>query len=336
MKLTKSPFNPVLSPNPNNAWESLVTCNPGAWFENGLFYLLYRAAGNDIEHTIHLGLATSTDGVSFTRVSDQPVMSPTPDNFDEGCVEDPRIVKFGDLFYVTYAYRPFVPGRYWEKGHRLKPKYDLDDHAPSGLRWNTTNSALAVSKDLRTFKKLGRITKYNLDNRDVILFPEKVNGRFVMLHRPVEWTGPNYGCDVPSIWLAFSDNLMEWKDDFLLLSASTDWDDKKLGGATPPIKTDQGWLVLYHGVSKKDDLYRIGAMILDLDDPRKILAKTKDFIMEPEYDYETNGFYNGCVFPTGNVVVGDTLYVYYGGADRYVCLATCKVKELVRFIFENS
>ena len=115
------------------------------------------------------GLATSKDGINFTRHSDVSIIS-DPNSFDSGCVEDPRIVKFGSLFYVTYAFRAFPPGKYWlRQGYEHGwPRHDL----PQGIDWNKTNTGIAISKDLKTFKKLGRITEHNLDNRDVILFPE--------------------------------------------------------------------------------------------------------------------------------------------------------------------
>jgi predicted GH43/DUF377 family glycosyl hydrolase len=334
MKLKKYEGNPILLPNPNNSWESLCVCNPGAWYEDGKFYLLYRAAGEDIEHYIHLGLAMSDNGFDFTRVSDQPVLSPTPDNYDSGAIEDPRIVKFDDTFYITYAYRPFPPGQYWLNAPDVVNKYQIQDDAPLCLKNNIANSALAISKDLMSFKKLGRITKTVLDDRDVILFPEKVNGKYVMLHRPKEWVGEKYGCNNPSMWISFSNDLMEWETSTLLAKETFGWEEK-IGGSTPPLKTEMGWLVLYHGVDNKG-IYRVGAMLLHLQDPTKVIARAKDFIMEPEYDYENIGFYNGCVFPTGNVIVDDTLYVYYGGADKYVAVATCNLQELLEFIIKNS
>lgn len=109
MKLKRCADNPVLSPLKKNAWESLSVCNPGAWYEDGTFYLLYRAAGEDKEHIIRFGLAVSKDGFHFERVSDKPVLSPVIDSPDSGGIEDPRIVKFDDVFYITYAYRPFPP-----------------------------------------------------------------------------------------------------------------------------------------------------------------------------------------------------------------------------------
>lgn len=328
MKLKKAIQNPIISPKEDSAWESLAVCNPGVWYEDGTFYMLYRGAGHDEAHVINLGLATSKDGINFTRYENNPVLTPTVDGPDAGCVEDPRIVKFDDLFYVTYAYRPFPPGQYW-----LQKSYDHGwplTTAPQGLVYNTTNTGLAISKDLKTFKKLGRITQHNIDNRDVILFPEKINGKFWMLHRAVEWVGEKYGTDVPSIWISSSNDLMaNWGNDHLLAKPKFKWESKKIGGSTPPLKTKEGWLVLYHGVSKEDDQYRVGAMLLDLENPTIVKARLENFIMEPELPYETDGYYTGCVFPTGNVIVDDTLYVYYGGADRFVCVATCPLQEIL-------
>lgn len=330
MKLTKYRNNPILQPNPANDWESLVVCNPAAWYEDGKFYLLYRAAGNDDLHLIHLGLAVSDDGFNFRRTGDRPVLFPDPLNFDSGC-EDPRIVKMGDLFYITYAYRSYPPGRYWTPDKKNYVNVPADGYVPAGLRYNISQTALAISSDLKTYKKLGRITTFDYDNRDVILFPEKVNGRFVRLERPVFEDG-----SIPSIWINYSDNLLDWEQPRLLAGPKYEWEAAKIGGSTPPLLTDAGWLVIYHGVSARDRLYRVGALLLETGNPEKIIARTRDFIMEPEFPYETDGFYSGCVFPTGNVIVGDTLYVYYGGADRYCCVATCSISALIKFLLSEG
>jgi len=331
-KLNKYEGNPILQPNRDNEWESLVVCNPGAWYEEGTFYLLYRAAGNDEEHYIHFGLATSKDGFNFERVSDRPVLSPQENTPWAGCIEDPRIVKFDDAYFITYAYRPYPPGQYWKFAYGEVLTYNVPESAPLCLKNNITNSGLLMSTDLRNFRNLGRITKSNLDDRDVILFPEKINGKYVMLHRPKEWVGEKYGCEHPSIWICFSDDLMEWEKSQLLITGQNWW-ERKVGGSTPPLKTGEGWLTLYHGVDDKN-IYRVGVMLLDLNDPSKVIARAPDFIMEPEYDYEKEGLYNECVFPTGNVIVGDTLFVYYGGADKYCCVATCSLSELLDYVLK--
>lgn len=338
MKLKKYEGNPVLSPNPENKWENLVVCNPGVWYEDGKFYMLYRAAGDDEEHIIRMGLATSTDGFHFERVSDQPAFGPSADGEDSGCVEDPRIVKFDDYYYVTYAFRPCHPGQYWKFAHDEVVVKDFGANAPSFLQKNIANTGLAMTRDFRNWRRLGRITKPELDDRDVIIFPEKINGKYAMIHRPKEWIGEKYGPKHPAIWLKYSDDLLNWDvPSKLLIEGRPGGWEEKIGGSTPPLKTEKGWLMLYHGVEDGGTgYYRVGAMVLDLNDPSIILGRTRDFILEPEYTYEKEGFYNGCVFPTGNVIVGNTLYVYYGCADKYVGVATADVNELVDFILTQK
>lgn len=337
MKLKKYRGNPILSPNEKNDWEALVTCNPGVIYDDGVFYMLYRAAGNDENHVIRLGLATSDDGLNFKRVLDQPVFSPCENNFDAGCVEDPRIVKMDNEFYVTYAYRPFPPGQYWRFEHDVVNVPDCGTDAPAALKKNLGNTGLAITKDFIHYRRLGRITSPVLDDRDVILFPEKINGKYVLLHRPKEYVGEKYGVKYPSIWMKFSDDILNWEDkkSHLLLTGIEGTWEEKIGGSTPPLKTEKGWLMIYHGVENGGcGFYRVGALLLDLENPMKIIAKSPDFILEPEFDYEIEGYYRGCVFPTGNVIVDDTLYVYYGGADKYVGVATCNVNELINAFIE--
>ncbi len=200
---------------------------------------------------------------------------------------------------------------------------------------NLTQSGLLLSKDLIHYKRLGRMTKPNVDDRDVILFPEKVNGKFVMLHRPKEWVGDEYGTEYPAMWITFSDDIMNFdQESHLLIKGETDW-ERKIGGSSPPIKTDRGWLTLYHGVDD-EGIYRTGALMLDLDDPTKVIGRTRDYIMEPEFDYEMKGLYNGVDFATGNIVMDGILYVYYGAADVYCGVSTAPLEELVDFVLENQ
>ncbi len=338
MKLNKYSGNPILSPLERNSWENLIVCNPGAWYENGVFYLLYRAAGDDENHVIRFGLATSNDGFNFKRVMDTPCFGPSIEGPDSGCVEDARIVKFDDYYYVTYAFRPFPPGQYWRFAHDEVLTRDMGDNAPDFLKRNIANSALAITKDFKKWRRLGRITQSHLDDRDVILFPEKINGKYAMLHRPKEWVGEGFGPKYPAVWIRFSNDLLNWDEPSKVLIEGIEgsWEEK-VGGSTPPIKTDKGWFVLYHGVEKGGKgYYRVGAMMLDLNDPTKVLARTRNFLMEPEHYYEIDGFYKGCVFPTGNVVKDGILYVYYGGADKYVGVATADFNELVDKLLNNE
>ena len=136
----------------------------------------------------------------------------------------------------------------------------------------------------------------------------------------------------PAIWIKFSEDLLDWEDkpSRLLLAGRPGTWEEKVGGSTPPILTDAGWLMLYHGVADGGrSRYSVGAALLDREDPTRVLARLPEPILEPVLSYETDGCYAGCVFPTGNVVVDGTLYVYYGAADKYVGVATCLLDELL-------
>lgn len=334
MKFKRYEGNPILSPNSANAWESLVTTNPGAWYdeEQKTVYLLYRAAGHDVEHRIHFGLALSKDGYHFTRTSDQPALSPSKDGFDAGCVEDPRIVKIGDWFYVTYAARPFPPGQYWlmPGNQPIKPSVYPDDF-PWVIRKNHTWTGLGLTRDFRTWIRAGRITHPLADDRDAILFPAKVNSRYYLIHRPSNWIGPQYGTEQASMWISWSEDLLDWKEPKKLAKPAFEWESDKIGGNTPPIRTEHGWLTIYHAVGS-DKHYRLGAMLLDLDDPSQVRYRSRDWLLQPEEWYEKEGFYPGVCFPCGKVVIGDTLFVYYGGADKYIGLATCRLQDLLDYL----
>jgi beta-1,2-mannobiose phosphorylase / 1,2-beta-oligomannan phosphorylase len=328
MKLTRYDRNPILAPDPTHEWESLVTTNPGAWYDAAQkrVLMLYRAAGNDSEHVVRLALATSNDGYHFER-PEEPVFCPSQDGFDAGCVEDPRIVRMGDTYFITYAARPYPPGEYWLSCRsRYRPPVVPRDY-PYAFRTNATSSGLLITRDFRSFIRAGRLTDPTVDDRDVILFPEKIGGKFFMLHRPMEWVGNGYGTQYPGIWIAHGDDLLEMRHSKLLASAKYDW-ETKLGGNTPPIRTDEGWLTIFHSVGP-DAHYRLGAMLLDIHDPTVVRHRTPDWILQPEMDYELEGPYRGCVFPCGKVVIDETLFVYYGAADKYVALATCPLATIV-------
>jgi len=333
MKLKRCEHNPILSPNPSNAWESLVVTNPAAWYDEaeGKVLMLYRAAGNDDEHRVYFGLAESRDGYHFERVSDEPVFSPGAQGMDGGCVEDPRIVKIGDWYYVTYASRPFPPGKYWlnDQPHPAYKRPECPEEFPWLLRSNATSTYLAMTKDFRKWYRAGRITGVDVDDRDVILFPEKINGWYYMLHRPMNWVGPDYGTEYPAMWISRARDLLCWESPKLLATGVAAWENGKIGGNTPPIKTELGWLHIYHAVGK-DKHYRLGALVLDAEDPSIVRYRTRDWLLQPEEDYEINGPYKGVCFPCGNVVMDGTLFVYYGGADKYCAVATCPLADLLR------
>jgi len=333
MKIKKWSGNPILWPKKGSYWEGVQVRNPAAVYEEGKVFLLYTACGEtEFEQKIYLGLAISEDGFHFERVSEEPVFAPSEDGFDAGSVEDPRAVKIGDTFYITYAARAFPPVAFW-RGKRRK---NIPNDAPT-WKENFRRSGLLSSKDMRHFKRLGPITSERFFDPDVVLFPGKIRGRYVMLHRPTNYFASYQEAEKkpmekrPSIWLAYSDDLIHWVNDHLLLHPTFDWESNRVGAAGPPIRTNEGWLTLYHGVDK-EYIYRVGVMLLDLEDPRRIIARSPNFIMEPEAEFEKKGTVNNVVFPCGNVVIGKELFIYYGGADTVCCVATVALEDLLEYV----
>lgn len=336
MKLERFAGNPILSPHPDHPWEDLAVFNPAAWYDeaSGEILLLYRAAESHPDYKCYFGLARSRDGFHFTRDSDQPVLSPSVEGFDGATIQDPRITKMGGWYYVTYACRHYPFGQFWVPGGRdayIRP--DCPPEFPRYLRINATLTGLAMTRDFRRWIRAGWLTDPNLDDRDVILFPEKIGGRYVMMHRPLEWIGPEYGTEHACAWITELDDLLGFRPgrSRLLIKNKYEWERNKLGINTPPIRTPYGWFTIYHAVGA-DKFYRLGALLLDLEDPGKVLHRTPDWLMQPEADYEIEGFYRGVCFPCGAVVKDGTLFVYYGGADKYCAVATCGFEELLRHL----
>ncbi len=344
MKLKRYKNNPILEPT-SNWWESRAVFNPAAVLKDKKVYLLYRAIGkhkNYAGYVSRFGLAISKDGENFKRKK-QPVFT-SKEEYEKWTCEDPRIVKLKKRFFITYT----ALGKPYGKGG-----------------W--ARAALASTLDFHNFKRHGTITERMANDKDVVLFPEQVNKRYVMLHRPFYWKKnriyrtekrvyiairrqlfewpwrvkiPEYFPERPSVWISYSRNMIKWYGHKVILEPTKHrWESWKIGAGPPPIKTDKGWLVIYHGIermARKKYCYSTGAALLDLQDPSKVIARTKEPILRPEEWYELEGDVPNVVFPSGAVIIRKRLYVYYGGADKYCCLATCKLKELVDFLLSQK
>ena len=239
----------------------------------------------------HLRLARSRDGVHYT-IDDKPFIVADSSYEEFGC-EDARITHIGDLWYINYS-------------------------AVSSLGITT---ALATTRDFLHVEKHGLILCP--DNRDVCFFPEKVAGRYMALTRPAPC---HFGH--PEIWICESPDMLHWGNHRHLLGRSGDaWDSRKSGGGAPLIKTDRGWLEIYHGVDA-DQRYCLGALLLDLHDPMKILAKSPVPLLEPTAAYEREGFFGNVVFTCGAMVRNEMLHVWYGAADECTALATLPMDAL--------
>jgi predicted GH43/DUF377 family glycosyl hydrolase len=345
----RCPENPIIMPG-TYEWRMSNTFNPGVLYEDGKFYLYERTAGGLRPFHCYIGMLESDDGVNFTHVSDQPIFTPAMAGSEYGSVQDPRVVKIDDTYYMTYAYRPYAWNSY-PTGLGVPESHEAEFPGFAGAsEENQTRSGIAISKDRVHWEHYAWATPKEVDDRDVILFPEKVGGKFAMFRRPLQFVSPDHSAiesiDAPGIWITFSEDLQTWEDPQPLIKPEQKWEGVeggggRIGGSTPPIKTDVGWLVIYHGVETvypptKRVIYRLGAMMLDLEDPTKVLARTRNFIMEPKYYYERFGLYiPNVVFATGNVVVDGVLHLYYGVCDTAIALATVPLDLLVEHVMNE-
>lgn len=244
-------------------------------------------------------LARSRDGYTFT-VEPNFVMTPSDEEpfktYEELGIEDPRITKMDDIYYIMYT-------AYSQHGARL---------------------ALAKTMDFKTYERIALISEPN--NKNGVLFPRKINGRYVRLDRPYSGV---YG----SIWASYSDDLVAWYDSEVVMTPRSGfWDTDRIGAGVPPIELDYGWLEIYHGVKNTSfgPIYRMGAVLLDLENPAVVIARSAVPILTPRELYERVGDVGNVVFACGAVVDEDgTLKLYYGASDTHICVGTAKITDIV-------
>jgi predicted GH43/DUF377 family glycosyl hydrolase len=255
----------------------------------------------------HLTVATSKDGRTDWNVRSKPLMSPGLPEFPYEAfgVEDPRIsyVEETEDYLIAYTAYSFLG---------------------AGV-------AIARTRDFETVERLGLIFPPN--NKDACIFPRKINGQWVMLHRPVAG-------DAEHMWIAFSPDLHHWGGHkyVLLESSGPRWDASRIGAGTVPIETDEGWLIIYHGVKylAGSPIYRAGAALLDRDKPDKVIARLPYWILGPQEPYEMLGDAANVVFPTGVLRNGENLDIYYGAADSRVCLASVNERRLLDALLRDG
>lgn len=335
MSLLRSAANPIVTPG-LYPWRRVAVFNPGAIASDGQVFLLERAAGSLRPFQTAIGLLTSTDGVDFSPAQDKPVLTAEMLGYAQGSVQDARIVRIDGRYLVTYALQPY-PIDCWPNGVGI-PDYYTDRYpdwqrAPHPM---ISRSGIAASDDLIEFHPLGFTTPADIDDRDNVLFPEEIGGRFALLRRPTSYVGAQYGAEAPGIWISYSVDLMEWSAPKLLAQPEQWWEATKIGAGPPPIKTDRGWLLIYHGVDDQS-VYRIGLIVLDLHDIETVVARTVLPILEPQMYYERFGLIiPNVVFPTGAVLRGDQLFIYYGCTDTSIALATAPIEDLLELAFRPS
>ncbi|MCK4373721.1 MAG: glycosidase [Candidatus Brocadiae bacterium] len=304
----RSESNPILTAD---AWPYRVNSvfNAGAVrLESGPTLLLARV--EDMRGMSHLCAARSQDGITGWEVDAAPTLLPDPVGYPEEIwgIEDPRITYLPerqDYGVVFTCYSRGGPG-----------------------------VSLAFTRDFRAFRRIGMVL--HPDDKDAALFPCRFDGRWAMVHRP---SSPHRAAHM---WLSFSPDLKHWGDFTILMEARQGgwWDAAKIGLSVPPIETDRGWLVLYHGVriTAAGAIYRLGVALLDREDPTQVLLRGDEWVFGPAERYEQVGNVPDVVFPCGSTVAddGDTLRLYYGAADTAICLATASVKELLDWLKDHG
>lgn len=246
----------------------------------------------------HLRVVQSADGATATDFNGASFLPEGP--LEEFGVEDPRITPLDGRFYMTYV----VVSR------------------------RGVATALASTEDFRKFARHGVI--FGPENKDVVLFPERIGGDYVALHRP----SGHAGFSRPEMWLARSPDLVHWGRHEHLLSLGASWEGGRNGAGPPPVRVPQGWLTIYHASSRPSrsgevGVYSAGAMLLDLEDPSRILRRSNRPLLAPATAFEREGFVPNVFFPTGIVVEGDSLLVYYGAADAYSAVVRMGLDEVM-------
>jgi len=300
---TRYAGNPILSAA-DIPYRANTVFNAAAAAVDGESVLLMRV--EDLRGISHLTVARSDDGRTAWRIDPEPTLMPDPDHYPEEVwgIEDPRITWLPEREEWAIAYTAFS---------RRGPLVSL-----------------AVTRDFRHFHRLGPAMPP--EDKDAALFPRRIDGRWALIHRPTPLAGPAH------IWLAFSPDLRHWGDHTLLLPAREGawWDAGKIGLGPPPLETPEGWLMLYHGVrsTASGSLYRAGLVLLDLEDPRRVLHRTDEWVFGPQESYEQTGDVGGVVFPCGWIhdPITDELRIYYGAADSAIALATANLSDLVAYV----
>jgi predicted GH43/DUF377 family glycosyl hydrolase len=300
------PSNPLLT-SADWPYPAHTVFNPGATqLASGETLLLVRV--EDRRGMSHLTAARSSDGVHNWRIDAQPTFCAEPEAYPEELwgVEDARIVRLESLdrFAVTYT-------AYSRAGPLV---------------------ALALTEDFHTFERHGAIM--SPEDKDAAFFPRQFDGRWALIHRPV----PNAAGAKANMWLSFSPDLRSWGDHHVLLEARDGawWDAGKIGLSTQPIETDEGWLIVYHGVRQTPAgaLYRVGLALLDLEDPVRVLRRGDEWVAGPCAMYEVTGDIPNVVFPCGAVLdaASGELRLYYGAADSCVGLMTAQITDVLDWL----
>lgn len=293
------PHNPILKASD---WPYVVNSvfNPGATLFNGHVLLLVRV--EDRRGFSHLVPVISKDGITNWEIEKEYIFGPDGKMEEDIGIEDPRIVFVPHLKEYLITYTSFTP--------------------------DGPTISLAKTKDFRNYTRLGPLVPP--EDKDAAIFPYLFNDHYILLHRPIVR-------GTAHIWISSSPDLKHWGHHRMLLPVRPGmWDCHRVGLGPPPIETEDGWLIIYHGVrnTTAGAIYRVGAALLDKEQPWRVIHRCKEWLFGPSAEYEISGDVPGVVFPTGVIVNKENgmLYMYYGAADTSVCVAYAKIKDICDFV----
>jgi len=323
------------------SFENDSVLNPGTFQDGNTVHMLYRAVRNGNYSTI--GYCRLEGPLKVVERYDIPLMIPYTSDASNG-IEDPRIVKIEDVYYITYtaysginalgALATSLDLITFERKGIIVPKFTFDEFKILAECNNLVNA-----KYFRHVRHFDPSEEVYLWDKDVVFFPRKIGGKLAFLHRIR-----------PGIQLVMVDSLDELTKDFwnhyflnfnehiIMDPVGINHESSYIGAGAPPIETDLGWLLIYHGVYDTPEgyVYSAAAALLDIDNPTKVIARLVDPLFIPEYEYELNGVVNNVVFPTGTALFDDTLYIYYGAADKCIACASVSLKELLKELQLNK
>ncbi|MFH0943367.1 MAG: hypothetical protein V1810_04290 [Candidatus Beckwithbacteria bacterium] len=340
---TRSSRNPILRPNPKNDWEALKVYNPGVLYENNVYHLFYRARGKGGTSTI--GYAISKDGEKFQRFNEPLIVSEN----NSYSIEDPRIAKVEDKYFLTHTFYNGINVtlnlvtskdlKLWENRGEMLVDWDLYKGYGFLIEWDPAQVEAEKNPTARIkWSKAGAI------------FPELIQNKYWMLFGD------------RNIWLASSTDGIKWQpiwEPFIKPRGGNYFDNEHVEMGPPPLKTEKGWLVLYHGVNQNIE-YKIGFLILDLHNPARIISRSEYPIFEPREYYELSGLVDilpggyetmmkmgkdelnefikenedsgkmpKVVFSCGAVLVNGEVRIYYGASDQFICTATASLNDIL-------
>jgi len=307
LRAVRSPNEPIIIPRADNLhwWERNGIFNAGATEYKDQIILLYRAYDDD--RISRLGLANSRDGIHF-KLYDHPIIDTDPtDEFERIGIEDPRITKIDDTYYVVHT-----SGSYKKIG-------EVSDTGPGDYKPWRVRIGMHSTKDFKSFIHHGVILP-NIPAKNASLLPKKIDGSFAMYYREFTDKGE-------ILKLSFTKDFSSWFGTKMISwPATDDWTNLKFGLGSQPIIIPQGFLVVSHGVDE-NSIYRLGLMLFDIEDPSRLLWHTGP-ILEPETPYEKEGYVPNVVYTCGAVICGEELWIYYGGADRVMGRAILQMKDI--------